>query len=190
MSDADLLTLSAILAAIARAATPLAFAALGELVTERAGVLNLGIEGMMLIGAVAAFAVAHGGGGDALAIAAGAATGMAMALLFGILALSLRANQVACGLALSIFGVGLSAFLGKTLVGSPAAALPALAVPLLPDFPVVGAAFFHQDILVYLSVLAAPAIHVFLFRSRAGLVLSLALTLAWRGRGARKRRSR
>jgi simple sugar transport system permease protein len=171
MSDAELLTLSAILAAMVRAATPLVFAALGELVTERSGVLNLGLEGMMLMGAVAAFAVAHGGGGAVLSIAAGAAAGMAMAALFAFLALGLRANQVACGLALSIFGVGLSAFLGKNLVGTPVDALSALPLPGLSQIPVVGKALFDHDALVYLSVLAAPAIHVFLFRSRAGLIL-------------------
>ncbi len=171
MSDAELLTLSAILAAMVRAATPLVFAALGELVTERAGVLNLGIEGMMLIGAVAAFAVAHADGGILLSIAAGAAAGMAIAALFAVLALGLRANQVACGLALSLFGVGLSAFLGKGLIGTPIEALPALPLPGLSRIPVIGKALFDHDILVYLSVLAAPAIHLFLFRSRAGLIL-------------------
>lgn len=171
MSDAELLTLSAILAAMVRAATPLAFAALGELITERAGVLNLGLEGMMLMGAVSAFGAAHAGWGYAPAIAAGAAAGAAMAALFGLLALTLRANQVACGLALSIFGVGLSAFLGKSLIGSPVTALPALPIPGLAEIPVLGAALFSQDILVYASFFAAPALHWFLFKSRRGLIL-------------------
>jgi simple sugar transport system permease protein len=94
-----------------------------------------------------------------------------MAALFAFLALGLRANQVACGLALSIFGVGLSAFVGKSLVGTPVSALPTLPLPGLSQIPVIGPALFAHDVLVYLSVLAVPAIHVFLFRSRAGLIL-------------------
>lgn len=171
MSEAELATLAAILAAMIRAATPLVFAALGELVTERAGVLNLGIEGMMLMGAVSAFGAAHTGAGYAAAMAAGALAGVGMSLLFAFLALGLRANQVACGLALSIFGVGLSAFVGKSLVGTPIAALPAIPLPLLSDIPVLGPALFSHDILVYASILAVPAISWFLFRTRAGLIL-------------------
>lgn len=171
MSDAELATWAAILAAMVRAATPLVFAALGELVTERAGVLNLGIEGMMLMGAVAAFGTAHAGAGHAAAIAAGAGAGVAMSLLFAFLALVLRANQVACGLALSIFGVGLSAFVGKSLVGTPIAALPALPVPVLSEIPLIGRALFSQDFLVYASILAVPAIHWMLFKTRPGLIL-------------------
>ncbi|MBN2751508.1 MAG: ABC transporter permease, partial [Rhodospirillaceae bacterium] len=101
----------------------------------------------------------------------GAGVGAAMAVLFGVLALSLRANQVACGLALSIFGVGLSAFLGKSLIGTPVEGLPALPIPGLSRLPLIGPAVFDQDILVYASILAIPAVHWFLFKSRLGLIL-------------------
>lgn len=171
MTLPELATLGAVLAAIVCAATPLVFAALGELVTERSGVLNLGLEGMMLMGAVAAFGAAHAGWGTVPALAAGAAAAMGLALLFAFLALGLRANQVACGLALSIFGIGLSAFVGRGLVGVPVVPLPKLAIPGLSAVPVLGPALFAQDILVYLSFAAVPAVHLFLFRTRAGLIL-------------------
>src|SRR6202158_5095936 len=105
-----------ILAAAIAAGTPLVFAALGELVTEKSGVLNLGVEGMMLVGAVVSFIVAATTHQPWLGALAGAAAGAAMASIFGALTLSLMANQVATGLALSLFGVGLSAFVGQGFV--------------------------------------------------------------------------
>ncbi len=171
MSEAELATWTAILAAMVRAATPLVFAAIGELVTERAGVLNLGIEGMMLMGAVSAFGAAHFGLGYTMAIAVGMLVSVMMSLLFAFLALGLRANQVACGLALTIFGVGLSAFVGKNLVGTPVQPLPALEIPLLSDIPLIGQGLFAHDILVYTSILSVVAVSWVLFRSRVGLIL-------------------
>ncbi|MDJ0610379.1 MAG: ABC transporter permease [Kiloniellales bacterium] len=153
------------------ASTPLLLAGLGELVTEKSGVLNLGVEGMMLIGAVAAFAAGVTTGSWILAILAGALAGMGLAFLFGVLTLSLLANQVATGLALTIFGIGLSALLGAGFVGTPYPGLPKLDLPLLSDLPVLGPLVFGHDLLVYLSVLMVGLVAWFLARTKAGLVL-------------------
>lgn len=153
------------------ASTPLLFAATGELVTEKAGVLNLGLEGMMLIGAIAAFATASTSGSSSLAVLAGAIAGMAMALIFAVLTLSFFANQVATGLALTIFGVGASALVGAGFVGYALEPLPKLAIPVLSTLPVAGPILFGQDALVYLSFLAVAAVAWFLSRTRLGLVL-------------------
>ncbi|MGK9232685.1 ABC transporter permease [Inquilinus limosus] len=158
-------------ATVITAATPLLFAALGELVVERSGVLNLGVEGMMLIGAVAGFAVTITTGHPALGILAAAAAGAALALVFAVLTLTLMANQVATGLALTIFGVGLSALLGAGFVGHPIPPLPKLSLPVLTDLPVVGPLIFGQDALVYLSVAMTFGVAWFLKRTRPGLVL-------------------
>jgi ABC-type uncharacterized transport system permease subunit len=149
-------------------ATPLLLAALGELVAERAGVLNLGVEGMMLTGAVCAFATMSVSGSHPLALAA---AGALLALLFGVLTLTLASNQVATGLALTIFGVGLSTLIGAGFTGQTVPPLPKLDIPGLSDLPVVGPLLLHQDALVYLSVAAAAAIAWFLARTRPGLVL-------------------
>jgi simple sugar transport system permease protein len=169
--EMDLGTIAAIATAMARAATPLALAAVGELVSEKSGVLNLGVEGMMLVGAVSAFAVTATTGNPVLGMAVAMAAGMLMALLFGFLTLGLMANQVATGLALTIFGVGLSAFLGKGFVGTPLPGLPALDIPFLSDIPLIGPVFFGQDPLVYVSVAIIAAVSWFLNRTRSGLIL-------------------
>ncbi len=153
------------------AATPLLLAALGELVAEKAGVLNLGVEGMMLVGAVAGFATAVGTESSALALLAAAAAGGAMALLFGFLTLTLLTSQVATGLALTIFGIGLSALIGSPYVGTPLKRLAQLDLPGLSDMPVVGPLLFSHDVLVYFALLMVPAVAWFLNRSRAGLIL-------------------
>ena len=153
------------------AGTPLVFAALGELVTEKSGVLNLGVEGMMLVGAVVAFMVASKSGSPWLGIAAGIAAGAATSLIFGAIALSLMANQVATGLALSLFGVGLSAFVGLDYVSVVIDGIKPLAVPGLSDLPVVGPLLFGHNPLVYLSFALFAAVQWFLFRTRVGLVL-------------------
>lgn len=153
------------------AATPLLLAALGEAVAEKSGVLNLGVEGMMLVGAVAAFATAVGTGSAFLGIIAAAIAGGAMALLFGFLTLSLLTSQVASGLALTIFGIGLSALAGAPYVGTPIERLPRLDLPVLSDLPVLGPLLFSHDVLVYFGLLMVPATAWFLNRSRAGLVL-------------------
>ena len=156
---------------IVTAATPLVFAAVGEAVVEKAGVLNLGVEGMMIVGAVAAFAVAASTGSGALGVVAGAAAGLALALIFAVLTICLQANQVATGLALTIFGLGLSALAGHGFVGRTVDALPKLDIPGLTSIPVIGPLLFGHDALVYLSVAAAGLAAWFLGRTRAGLMV-------------------
>src|SRR6185295_9511136 len=163
--------LTAILVATVVAGTPLILTALGELVTERAGVLNLGAEGTMAVGAIAGFAIAHGTGSATAGAIAGVIAGALMGLLFGILTLTLLANQVASGLALSIFGVGLSAFVGKPYEAATLPAVPTLRFPVLADIPVIGPAIFNQQALVYVAWLLFGVIVWFLYRSRGGLVL-------------------
>jgi general nucleoside transport system permease protein len=153
------------------AATPLVFAAIGELITEKSGVLNLGVEGMMLVGAVAAFVTATVTGNYILAVIAGAFAGAFMAFLFGILTLSLMANQVATGLALTLFGVGLSALIGQDFVGVPVAALAKLNIEGLTDLPIIGSILFGQDALVYLSFIMVGLVSWFLYKTKAGLIL-------------------
>jgi general nucleoside transport system permease protein len=160
-----------IAASAVAAATPLIFAALGELITERAGVLNLGVEGMMLVGAMSGFAVGVSSGSLLLGYLAAAASGVLIALLFGVLTLSLQTNQVATGLALTLFGVGLSAFAGRSYVGLPIHPLPRLHIPVLTDLPLVGPLLFHYDLVVYLSLALCPLIAWMLNSTRAGLRL-------------------
>jgi ABC-type uncharacterized transport system permease subunit len=153
------------------AATPLIFAALGELVVEKSGVLNLGIEGMMLIGAACAFWAVISGYPMALAILVGAAAGAAASLLFGVLALTFLTNQYAAGLALAIFGSGVSAFIGGGFGSMPIEALERLDIPLLSNIPVLGPLLFRYDPLVYLAIATFFAISWFLYRTKGGLVL-------------------
>ena len=160
-----------ILVAAVAAGTPMVFAALGELVTEKSGVLNLGVEGMMLMGAVTGFAVASQTGNPWLGAVAGMAAGAAMALIFAVLTLNLMANQVASGLALTLFGIGLSAFLGKPYESVSLVVAPPPAIPLLSQIPVVGPLLFNYHLLVYVSWALFAAIAWFLYKSRAGLVL-------------------
>jgi general nucleoside transport system permease protein len=153
------------------AGTPLVFAALGELVAERSGVLNLGVEGMMLVGAVVSFIVAATTKHPWLGVAAGAGAGAAMALAFGVLTLSLMANQVASGLALSLFGVGLSAFVGLGYVSVVIKGIEPLAIPGVSDLPVAGKLLFAHSPFVYLSLALCAAVQWFLFHTRAGLIV-------------------
>ena len=153
------------------AATPLLLAATGELVTEKSGVLNLGIEGMMLVGAVIGFAVTMSTGSSILGIGAAALAGAALAFAFAILTQILLANQVATGLALAILGTGLSALVGKSYVGVALDPLPKLDLPILSDLPVIGPILFHQDFLVYASFALLAGVSWFLYRTHAGLAL-------------------
>ncbi|MDY6961895.1 MAG: ABC transporter permease [Pseudomonadota bacterium] len=161
--------LEAILLTVITAATPLVIAALGELVTERSGVLNLGVEGMMIMGAVSAFAATQITGSPYIGVLAGIAAGSAFSLLFGFLTLTLVANQVATGLALTILGLGLSGQLGESFVGQPGIKLQPIVVPLLSDIPFLGRLLFQQDLIFYLSIALVVGIHWFLFKSRTGL---------------------
>ena len=153
------------------AGTPLVFAALGELVVEKSGVLNLGVEGMMLVGAVTSFIVAAATQSPWLGVGAGALAGAALSLIFAVIALTLRANQVATGLALTLFGVGLSAFVGRGYLSVVIEGIGPLALPALTDLPVVGRLLFGHNPLVYVSLALFVAVQAFLYRTRAGLVL-------------------
>jgi simple sugar transport system permease protein len=163
--------LQAILLTVITAATPLVIASLGELVTERSGVLNLGVEGMMIMGAVCAFAAAHLSGNPYLGIIAGIAGGTVFSLLFGFLTLTLVTNQVATGLALTILGLGLSGMLGESFVGLPGVKLQPIVFPVLSEIPFIGPLLFQQDIIFYMSIALVVGISWFLFKSRAGLKL-------------------
>jgi simple sugar transport system permease protein len=163
--------LVALLAGTVTAATPLVFAALGELIAEKSGVLNLGVEGMMLMGAIAAFAGATTSGSLALGVVCGALAGAGMAGLFGVLALTLLANQVATGLALTIFGTGLSAFVGQGYVSLTLIGMQPIELPGLSRIPLLGPVLFTQNALVYLSLMAFGVSHWFLYRTKAGLIL-------------------
>ncbi|HWK47083.1 MAG TPA: ABC transporter permease [Stellaceae bacterium] len=160
-----------LLVSIMAAATPLLLAATGELVVERVAVLNLGVEGMMLMGAIAGFATAHETGNLGLALCASVAAGMTLSLLFAVLTLTLQANQTATGLALTIFGRGFSALVGAGYVGIAAPTLPKLSIPVLSDLPVLGPALFRYDPLVYVALASLGAVAWFLARTHAGLIL-------------------
>jgi simple sugar transport system permease protein len=161
----------AILFSVMTAATPLVLAAIGELVVERSGVLNLGVEGMMIMGAVVAFAAAQLSGSAFVGALCGLLAGAAFSLLFGFLTLTLVANQVATGLALTILGLGLSGMLGDSFIGVPGVRLPVLDIPVLTDLPFVGRLLFGQDLIFYLSVAAVIGVNWYLFRTRGGLRL-------------------
>jgi general nucleoside transport system permease protein len=160
-----------LIAATLNAGTPLALAALGLLINERVGVLNLGAEGLMLMAAVAGFAIGFHTGSDTLAFAAGAVAGAAAAAVFGWLVIWLGTNQYATGLALSLFGAGLSAFVGVAYVGKKLENRVNHEVPFLSDLPFFGAALFRQHAMVYITMALAALLAWWLFRTRAGLVL-------------------
>jgi len=161
----------AILLTVVTASTPLLLAAIGELVVERSGVLNLGVEGMMVMGAACGFAAAFASGSSSVGIAVAILAGMAMAALFAGLVLGLVANQVACGLALTILGLGLSGLIGQGFVGRRLDPVGRIAIPGLADLPVVGKLFFAQDPFVYLSLALVVGAWWFLRATRGGLVL-------------------
>ncbi len=160
-----------LLASIMVAATPILLAALGELVVERAGVLNLGVEGMMITGAVAGFVIAVTTGSPLVGFAGAAVGGAVLALLFGVLTLFLLSNQVATGLALTLFGLGLAALMGQGYIGVLAPETRKLPLPLLSDIPWAGPILFRHDPVVYFSVLMCVAVWFFLNRTRGGLIL-------------------
>lgn len=153
------------------AATPLIFAALGELVVEKSGVLNLGIEGMMLIGAAFGVWVHFAGFPMILALSAAVITGALASLIFGVLALTFMTNQYAAGLALAIFGAGVSAFIGRGFGSTPVDAIKSIHIPGLSDIPLLGELFFQYDPLVYFSFVMFGIVSWFLYRTKAGLAL-------------------
>lgn len=160
------------LAAAVAAGTPLALAALGALLSERVGVLNLGIEGIMLVGAVTAFLAADASGRPLLGLAAGMVAGAAFTSLHAFLSVTMRANQIVSGLALVIFGTGIATFLGQSIEGRPLAArLPRISIVGLSDLPVVGRVLFSQDLVVYGTWIVIVAAALYLTRTRTGLAL-------------------
>jgi len=163
--------ITGILLTIVTASMPLLIAALGELVAERSGVLNLGVEGMMAVGAVIGFIAGYETGSPFVGVLASMVAGAVMAALFGFVTLVLVTNQVASGLALTIMGLGLSALIGDRYVSIPGLGLERIHIPALTDIPLVGPVIFGEDPLVYLAVALTIAVSWFLFRTRAGLVL-------------------
>jgi simple sugar transport system permease protein len=164
-------TLALLLAATLNAGTVLALAGLGLLINERAGIVNLGAEGLMLVAAIAGFATAVHTGSDVAGFLAGMGAGALLALAFGVLVIWLNTNQYATGLALSLFGAGFSAFVGINFVQAKLGERPSFHIPVLGDLPFVGPALFRQHPLVFGAMLLCAGLAWFLYRSRAGLVL-------------------
>lgn len=165
----------AILAAGVVAGTPILYASLGEVIAERSGILNLGVEGMMLVGAVSAFYVGTYTENKWLGLLAALLAGGLMSLIHAVITIEFRANQVASGLALTIFGTGLSAFLGRSLVGlPPTSTFKGVAVPVLSRIPVMGKIIFDQDMMVYLSLILVVALWFIFYKTKAGLLLRAA----------------
>jgi len=160
-----------LLASLMVASTPILLAALGELVVERAGVLNLGVEGMMITGAACGIIFSTLTGNAWLGFAGAALGGLLLSFLFAVLTQILLSNQVATGLALTLFGLGLSALLGQSFAGARPPAFPKLDIPVLSDLPVLGQIAFRHDGMVYVGLLLVLAVWYFLTRTRAGLVL-------------------
>jgi ABC-type uncharacterized transport system permease subunit len=166
------MSLELLLAAALVSATPILFAALGELLAERSGVLNLGLEGTMLIGAVNGFVATQATGSVWVGIAAALAAGGLFGLAFAFLAVTLRLDQVVTGLAFTILGVGLSAFIGKAYVGiPPVATVPRPDFGALADLPFLGRILFSQDVLVYAGLVLTAVIALYIRRTRPGLLL-------------------
>jgi len=153
------------------AATPVLIAALGELVAERSGVLNLGVEGMMVMGAAVAFVATQLSGSPYLGLVCGLLAGLLMSLLFAYVTLTLAANQVASGLSLTILGIGLSGMIGSNYVGIPGIDLPKIAIPGLSQIPGIGPLLFNQTLIFYISIALVIGVAWFLFKTRTGLQL-------------------
>jgi len=168
--------LTFVLTGAVTAGTPLLFATLGEIITEKVGQLNLGVEGMMLMGAVIGFSAALSTGNPAVGVLAGMIAGSCGALIFAFLTITLRANQIVSGLSLTIFGTGFSSFVGQKMAGQ---SLPEsvrnsfipVKIPLLGDVPVLGDALFNQNILVYSGYVIAILLAIYLLKTRIGLNL-------------------
>ncbi|MBN1657278.1 MAG: ABC transporter permease [Anaerolineae bacterium] len=174
----DLALLVSILTVTIQAGTSLVFASIGEIFTERAGILNLGLEGVMIMGAVMAFAAAYHTGSLLAGIAVAMFVGALLASIHAFLTITMRTDQVVTGLALTLFGVGLSSFLGQNLgpegrplVGEIGPKFAKVAIPLLSDIPIVGDAIFRQDPLVYVMYLLVPLAAYFIYHTRPGLHL-------------------
>jgi general nucleoside transport system permease protein len=161
----------AIILAVLAASTPLLIAATGELVTERSGVLNLGVEGMMIVGAACGFAGAWLTGSIFIGALFGMVAGTLMSLVFALMALGLAVNQVATGLALTILGIGLSGLIGAGFVGERVTPAAQLSIPGLTDIPLIGRVLFGENGFVYFSIALIAGVWWLLYRTRAGLIL-------------------
>jgi simple sugar transport system permease protein len=161
----------AVAAGTIRSATPVLYATLGEIITERSGVLNLGLEGIMLMGALTSVVVTFETNQVALGLLAALAVGAVMGLLHALLCVHLKANQVGAGIAMTIFGTGLSAYLGIPYVGKQIQNIAAIKLPVLGDLPIIGPIVFSQDILVYATYILVPAIWILIYRTKLGLTM-------------------
>ncbi len=159
------------LASMMVAATPVIFAAIGELVVEKSGVLNLGVEGMMITGAICGFILANATGSVFLGVVAAAIGGALLSLIFATLTQFLLSNQVATGLALTLFGIGLAALLGKPYEGVRVDVIQPISIPVLSDIPVLGKILFSHDPLLYFGLFIVFAVWWFLTKTRGGLIL-------------------
>jgi len=175
MTEAFLIS---ILTITIRAGVSLLYATLGEIYTERSGVLNLGVEGVMMMGAATAFAVAYHSGSAWLGLAAAIIAGVALAGVHAFLSITMRADQVVSGLALTIFGTGLASFMGQrlgpggqTMVGLQGPVFARTPIPILSKLPILGPSFFNQDILTYMLYILLPIMWFYLYRTKAGLHL-------------------
>ncbi|WP_312647770.1 ABC transporter permease [Aminipila sp.] len=166
--------MEAFLAACVVAGTPLVFATVGELITEKSGSLNLGVEGMMLMGAVMGFVAAYNTGNPVLAILCAALAGAGGAFIFAIITVTLRANQTVTGLTLTIFGTGFASFVGQPMIGfslpgSVSSFFTKTPIPVLADIPVLGPIFFKQDLFVYFAYIIVIFFCVYMYKTRLGL---------------------
>jgi len=164
--------LELLIASSIAAATPILYATLGEIITERSGILNLGVEGMMLVGALSGFAFTKLSGSIIVGLLGAMGCAGILSLIHALLSVTLKANQVVSGLGLTIFGIGVTGYFGKSMIGIPApVAVAKLSLPFLSDIPFLGEVLFSQDPMVYLAILLVPLCYYVLFRTRAGLHL-------------------
>jgi simple sugar transport system permease protein len=163
--------LEILLDATVRAGTPILFATLGAIINERAGIINLGIEGLMLIGAVAGFAATHVSGSLLIGVLAAFLIAFCAGAIHAFITVQLRGNQIVSGLALTMFGIGMTALFGKGMVGLTIEGFERLTIPGLAQLPVIGKAFFNQDLLIYFSFMLVVLIWLFFYRTRCGLAV-------------------
>ncbi len=173
-----------LLAATVQSGTPILYATLGEILTEKGGILNLGVEGIMLVGALAAFLTALHTGSPTLAFAAGGLAGALLAAVHGVVCIWFLGNQIVSGLALTILGAGLSGFFGTPYIGRTAPGFDKFSLPLLGDIPILGPVFFQQDALVYVSFLLPPLMWAFFRYTRWGLTVTASGECPAAGRAA------
>lgn len=155
--------------ATVRAGTPILFATIGAILNERSGIINLGIEGLMLIGALAGFSATYLSGSLLVGVTAAFAASFVAGCIHALITVQLRGNQIVSGLAMTMFGVGITALFGRSMVGQTIDGFTRIAIPGLSQIPIIGKAFFNQDILIYFSFLLVYLVWVFFYRTRWGL---------------------